>query len=67
MSTQACFPQFSIEQVASQIVSSRKITRTDQRRLMSMLLSKEHLSNEEQSCIDRVFECLRKGIIRVVD
>lgn len=57
----------TIEQVVSQIFSNRKITRLDQRRLMSMLLAKEILSYEEQSCINQVFESLRSGVIRVVD
>lgn len=61
------FPQLSIEQIVSQIFSTRKITRTDQRRLMSMLLAKDSFNSEEQNCINRVFESLRQGLIRVVD
>ncbi|HLO52111.1 MAG TPA: hypothetical protein VK211_27170 [Kamptonema sp.] len=61
------FPQFSLEQIVSQIFSNRKITRTDRRRLMSMLLAKDFLNTEEQNCINKVFESLHQGSIRVID
>ena len=67
MQTQICFPQNSMDQVLSQILSSRRISRSDQHSLMSFLLSKDALSNNERDCIDRVFDCLRRGLIRVVD
>ncbi|CAD5929417.1 hypothetical protein PCC9214_01182 [Planktothrix tepida] len=57
----------SIEGLVNQIFSSRKITRSDQRVLMSLLLSKNDLSLEEHSYIDQVFERLRRGLIHVVD
>lgn len=57
----------SIERLVNQIFSSRKITRSDQRVLMSLLLSKNDLSLEEHSYIDQVFERLRRGLIHVVD
>ena len=67
MIAQISFPQLSIEQIVLQIFSTRRITRTDQRRLMSMLLAKDFLSSEEQNSIDRMFESLRQGSIKVVD
>lgn len=67
MQAQAYLPQLTIEAVVRQIFSTRRITRSDQRRLMSMLLSKDSLSHDEQSYIDRVFESLQRGVIRVVD
>ncbi|MBD2485181.1 MULTISPECIES: hypothetical protein [Planktothrix] len=57
----------SIEGLVNQIFSSRQITRSDQRVLMSLLLSKNDLSLEEHSYIDQVFERLRRGLIHVVD
>lgn len=60
-------PTVSIERLVNQIFSSRKITRSDQRVLMSLLLSKNALSLEEHSYIDQVFERLRRGLIHVVD
>lgn len=67
MTPQVSAPQLSIEQIVLEIFSNRRITRTDQRRLMSMLLAKDCLSSEEQNSINRMFESLRQGAIRVVD
>ncbi|CAD5943628.1 hypothetical protein [Planktothrix agardhii] len=60
-------PSVSVERLVNQIFCSRKITRNDQRLLMSLLLSKDSLSVEEHSYIDQVFERLRQGLIHVVD
>lgn len=57
----------SLEELVNRIFSSRKITRTDQQKLMSLLLSKDTLSVEEHSYIDQVFDRLRKGLIHVAD
>lgn len=57
----------SFETLVNQIFYSRKITRSDQRVLMSLLLSKDTLTLEESSYIDEVFERLRRGLIHVVD
>ncbi len=57
----------SLETLVNQIFYSRKITRSDQRVLMSLLLSKDTLTLEESSYIDEVFERLRRGLIHVVD
>ncbi|CBN59374.1 MULTISPECIES: hypothetical protein [Kamptonema] len=67
MTPQVSAPQLSIEQIVLEIFSTRRITRTDRRRLMSMLLAKDFLSSEEQNSINRMFESLRQGAIRVVD
>ena len=60
-------PSVSVERLVNQIFCSRKITRNDQRLLMSLLLSKDSLSVEEHSYIDQVFERLRRWLIHVVD
>lgn len=67
MQASAYFSQLTLEEIVTHIFSTRRITRSDQRRLMSMLLSKDSLNHEEQSYIDQVFESLRRGVIRVVD
>ena len=67
MTPQVSASQLSIEQIVLEIFSTRRITRTDQRRLMSMLLAKDFLSSQEQNSINRIFESLRQGAIRVVD
>jgi hypothetical protein len=44
-----------------------KIPRADQQRFMSAMLSRETLSGEDQKKINRVFDALQKGLLRVVD
>jgi hypothetical protein len=60
-------PQSDIAQVVEKIFSSRRITRADQQRFMSTALSKVRLSHDEQIYINRVFEGLRRGLLKVVD
>lgn len=60
-------PQSDIAQVVEKIFSSRKITRADQHRFMSTALSKVRLSPADQMQIDRVFDALRRGLLKVVD
>jgi hypothetical protein len=62
---QSHLPQLTLENVVDRIFTSRRITRDDQQMFMSALLSKHSLSREEQIQVDRVFEGLRKGLIRV--
>lgn len=67
MQSQVNLPETSIEQLVEHIFSTRRITRVDQERFMSTLLSKKALSTTEQVQINRVFDALRSGLIRVVD
>ncbi|MBE9179477.1 hypothetical protein IQ268_12980 [Oculatella sp. LEGE 06141] len=67
MQTQVNLPEATIEQIVNRIFSSRRITRADQERFMSALLSKKSISEPEKKQIDRVFEALRNGLLRVVD
>jgi hypothetical protein len=62
MSTQT-FPSSSLEQVVNQILASRRITHADQHQL---LLART-LTPQEQALINRLFEKLRNGLIKVVD
>ena len=57
----------NLQQVVEQIFETRRITRVVQRALMATVLSKTLLSYEEKALVDRVFEALRRGILRVVD
>lgn len=59
-------PQPTLNQLVSQIFDSRRITRAAQQSLMQAALKKEHLSAEEQVAVNRVFNALRQGLIRVV-
>jgi transcriptional regulator CtsR len=59
--------QVNTEELISQILQSRKITRKDQHRLMSTLLSQDLLGEKERILIDQVFDGVRKGFLKVVD
>ena len=56
-----------LEQMVDRIVASYRITRSDQQKLMNALLSQQSISSGEQVLIDRVFDLLRAGRLRVVD
>jgi hypothetical protein len=60
-------PESNIEKIVERIFLTHRITRADQRIFMMTLLSKDSLSSKEQMLIDRVFEALRQGLLRVVD
>jgi transcriptional regulator of acetoin/glycerol metabolism len=66
MSVPVAAPQTSLQQVIDQILSSHKITRHDQQLLMAMF-SQGALNIEEQTLFNRVYEALRKGLLRVMD
>jgi hypothetical protein len=53
----------SLKDVADRILRSRRITRRDQR----LLLSLASLNPDEQTLLNEVFDRLRKGLLRVVD
>jgi hypothetical protein len=67
MITQARLTKTSVETIVEHIFLVRQITRTDQQLLMSTLLTKNVLSGTDELLINRVFDALRKGLIRVVD
>jgi len=57
----------SVKELVDLIFTSHRITRQDQQTLMNALLSKDSLTMEEHLLIDRVFDGLRRGLLRVVD
>ena len=67
MSLQASLPKVEVQQVIERILALRQISRSDQRLLMSALLSQNSLSDIDESQIKRIFDALQKGMIRVVD
>ena len=67
MLTDTHIPESTIEQIVKRIFKTRQITRADQQMFMSALLAKDSLSRSDRSHIDRVFEGLRRGLLRVVD
>ncbi|MDX2240490.1 MAG: hypothetical protein NW224_07395 [Leptolyngbyaceae cyanobacterium bins.302] len=62
MYMQASTPD-SLEQVVNRILSSRQITRQDQ----NCLLHLYNLTTQERALINRLFDRLRTGLIKVVD
>ncbi|MBD2166606.1 hypothetical protein H6G04_19595 [Calothrix membranacea FACHB-236] len=59
--------QVQLETVFERILNIRRITRQDQQLLMSALLSKEDLNEQEKSQINKVFQAVQGGLIKVVD
>ncbi|MCT7949865.1 hypothetical protein NG798_08705 [Ancylothrix sp. C2] len=57
----------SLEQVVERIFSLRQITRFDQRLLMTSLLSKDLLTEADHKSINKVFDGLQQGLIKVAD
>lgn len=60
-------PQISFQEVAHQILATRRITRADQNRFMMAAFAKDALSRDEQLLVDQVFEALKRGLVKVVD
>ncbi|MBD1833961.1 hypothetical protein H6F61_15015 [Cyanobacteria bacterium FACHB-472] len=67
MQAQEHLTSVSIGQLVEHLLITRTITRADQRRLMSTLLSKTALNAEEQTQVNRVLDKLKNGWLRVVD
>lgn len=59
--------EYSIGRIVERIFSTRRISRADQSTFMSSLLSKNALSDDELEQINKVFDGLRTGLIRVVE
>ena len=67
MPASASLPKVSVQQIVERIFVFRQISRTDQRLLMSIFLSQEALSEAEHLLINRVFDALKQGLLKVVD
>jgi hypothetical protein len=57
----------SLETVLERIFAIGRITRRDQQLLMSTLLSKEGLNERERQQISRIFDGIKRGLLKVVD
>ena len=57
----------SLESLMSNILSRRRISRETQRMLMDSLLGKAKLNNDEQAQVDKIFEAITQGRLRVID
>lgn len=56
----------TLEATIENIFLTRRITRRDQQILMR-LFSQSGLSSADKRCIDRVYEALSRGLLKVVD
>ena len=56
----------NLETTIENIFATRRITRNDQKLLMC-LFSQENLSSNDKDLLDRVYEALHQGRLRVVD
>jgi len=56
----------SVDSIVNRIFRWKKITRNDQHLLMSALLAKESISPEEKYQIDRVFDAVNSGFLKVL-
>lgn len=56
-----------LEQIISQIFIRKQISRLDQQVLMSALLARNSISDKDQSQLNRVFDGIQRGLIRVVE
>jgi hypothetical protein len=67
MKTEAHLPSVNVQQLADNIIASGKISRADQQKLMSALLARNTISKSDMTLINRIFDLLRVGRLRVVD
>jgi hypothetical protein len=56
----------NLEQTVEKMFAARRLTRRDQQQLMAMF-SKRDLSPNDAALINRVYEALSQGRLRVVD
>jgi len=66
MQAEATVSNRPLEQIVDQIFATHKITRSDQQHLMS-LFSSRSLNPRDISLLNRVYDGLNKGLVRVVD
>jgi hypothetical protein len=57
----------SLKSVLERIFTIRRITRHDQQVMMTSFLSEEGLSEYDRMEINKVFDALKSGFIKVVD
>ncbi|MDJ1175762.1 hypothetical protein [Roseofilum capinflatum] len=67
MPAEAIFSEFTIEQVLAQIFARGRISRLDQQLLIRTLQGEQMLTKEQHTVIQRIFEALQNGWLKVVD
>lgn len=59
-------PMETTKEKVERIVSTRRITRRDQKELM-LMFSQGVLTSSDRELINKIYEALSKGFLRVVD
>ncbi|HEY9817326.1 MAG TPA: hypothetical protein V6D20_16215 [Candidatus Obscuribacterales bacterium] len=67
MQSQLSLPVSSLEDVIRRIFETHRITRADQELLMALMLSKSALSDMDKNHVNRIFDGLSSGLVRVID
>ncbi len=67
MQTQMNLPKADVQSIIDRIFQTRRISRTDQQMFLQAMLSKQFLTSREQEQVDRIFDGLRSGLVRVID
>ncbi|MEM7793077.1 MAG: hypothetical protein AAF579_01330 [Cyanobacteria bacterium P01_C01_bin.118] len=57
----------SLESLMKTILNRRRINRETQQMLMQSLLGKAHLNIQEQAQVQKIFEAINQGRLRVID
>lgn len=57
----------SLESLMKSILNHRRINRETQRMLMASLLGKNQLNSQELEQVQKIFEAITQGSLRVVD
>ncbi|MEP0889637.1 hypothetical protein [Leptolyngbya sp. FACHB-16] len=61
------FPTNGFQEIARQVLSTRRLTRAHQSYFMTAALSSNSLSEDELATLDRLFHAVQRGLVRVVD
>lgn len=67
MQSQVSSPVSSLEDVIRRIFETHRISRADQAQLMALMLSKSALSDADKTLVNRIFDGLSSGLVRVID
>lgn len=67
MQAQVNLPQVPVDKIFERIFTTRQITRFDQRLLMSALLNKDSLNEQEKTLVNRLYDYIKNGWLWVGD
>jgi hypothetical protein len=67
MALHVAYPDICISDLAQKILRSRKITRADQSYFMRLAMAVSNLDEDDRMILDRLFDALQGGRVRVVD